>query len=90
MENEGLETHLWIGNHSREIKIAGEPIVLYRCPLCSRDFAREPGRSNWRAIRVSTFSIMFLAGAITEEWIEEPCPGSTPPLVEKLEPAIEV
>ena len=89
MEDDGLETHLWVGNHSREIRIAGEPIILYRCPICSRDFARLPGRSNWKAIPVSTFSIMFLADAITQEWLKEPCPRSTPPSAEKFENARE-
>ena len=89
MEREGLETHLWLGNHSREIRIAGEPIILYRCPICSRDFARLPGRSNWKAIPVSTFSIMFLADAITQEWLKEPCPRSTAPPPEKFENARE-
>jgi hypothetical protein len=43
MENQGLETRLWVGNHSREIEIQGQSLILYRCPLCGRDFAREPG-----------------------------------------------
>src|ERR1700722_17233277 len=89
MEREGLETHLWVGNHSREIRIAGEPIILYLCPICSRDFARLLGRSNWKAIRVSTFNIMFLPDAITQQWLKEPCPRSTPPSAEKLENARE-
>jgi hypothetical protein len=75
MEDDGLETHLWIGNHSRQIKIDGEPIVLYRCPLCTRDFSREPGKPNWRAIYVSTFRIAFLPDAVSQKWLSEPCPG---------------
>jgi hypothetical protein len=88
MEDDGLETHLWIGNHSREISIEGEPIVLYRCPLCTRDFSREPGSSNWRAICVSTFRIAFLPDGVSQKWISEPCPGSPPPPLEEL-PAAE-
>ena len=89
MEREGLETHLWVRNHSREIRIAGEPIILYRCSICSRDFARLPGRSNWKAIPVSTFSIMFLADVITQQWLNEPCPLSRAPPAEKFENARE-
>ncbi len=84
MEDDGLETHLWIGNHSREIKIAGEPIVLYRCPLCARDFARDPGKSNWRAISVSTFRIAFLPEGVSQAWLSEPCPRSPPLAAEGL------
>ena len=83
-EKEGLETHLWVGNHSREIKLDGKPIVLYRCPLCTRDFSREPGKSNWRAIAVSTFRISMLPDEVSQAWIAEPCPGRPRPSAEKL------
>ena len=82
-EKEGLETHLWVGNHSREIKLDGKLIVLYRCPLCTRDFSREPGKSNWRAIAVSTFRISMLPDEVSQTWITEPCPGRPRPSAEK-------
>jgi hypothetical protein len=28
MKNVGLETHLWVGNRSREIEIGGQALVL--------------------------------------------------------------
>jgi hypothetical protein len=42
MEDEGLGTHLWVGNHSRRLEVGAKPLVLFRCPLCERDFARAP------------------------------------------------
>ena len=88
VENEGLETHLWVGNHSREITIDGKPIVLYRCPLCSRDFSREPDESSWRAILVSTFRIAYLPDEVSQEWLTEPCPGRPRPSPKQL-PVLE-
>lgn len=90
MEDEGLETHLRVGNHPREIRIDGKPIVLYRCPLCARDFSREPGESSWRAISVSTFRIAYLPDAVSQAWLAEPCPGrrrQTPAQLPVLEAA---
>jgi hypothetical protein len=57
MEDEGLGTHLWVGNHSRRLEVGAKPLVLFRCPLCERDFARAPADSKWRAVRVSTFRV---------------------------------
>jgi hypothetical protein len=82
MENQSLETHLWIGNHARAIRLEGAPIELYRCPRCERDFARETAESNWRAITVSTFRFAYLPAAVSREWLSEPCPGRPPPAVE--------
>ena len=87
-EKKGLETHLWVGNHSREVKLDGKPIVLYRCPLCARDFSREPGSPNWRAIAVSTFRIAMLPDEVSQTWVTEPCPGLPRPAAEEL-PIVE-
>ncbi len=75
MTSQGLETHLWIGNHSRDLEIEGKPIVLFRCPICERNFAREPAETRWRAARVGTFRVEYLAESISERWVSEPCPG---------------
>jgi hypothetical protein len=75
MEHEGLETHFRSGNQPRELEIEGKPIVLFRCPICERSFAREHGRSNWRAARVGTFRITYLSDSISLQWVSGPCPG---------------
>jgi hypothetical protein len=78
MENQGLETHQWVGNHSREIEIQGQSLVLYRCPVCKRDFAHEAGTSTWRAVVVSTFKVEYLPNSVSQEWVSQPCPGTPP------------
>jgi hypothetical protein len=75
MASKGLETHLWVGNHSRDLEIEGKPIVLFRCPICERNFAREPAETNWRAARVGSFRVEYLSESISERWVSEPCPG---------------
>ena len=78
MEYKGLETHLWSGNHLRELEIDGTPIVLFRCPVCERYFAREHGVSNWRAAHVGTFRVTYFSDSISQQWVSEPCPGKPP------------
>ena len=34
------------GNHSRALEIEGKPIVLFRCHVCERNFARAPSETN--------------------------------------------
>jgi hypothetical protein len=75
MTSQGLETHLWVGNHSRELQIEGNPIVLFRCPVCGRDFARDPSETKWRAARVQTFRVVYLPDSVSDRWVSEPCPG---------------
>jgi hypothetical protein len=77
MHGQGLETHLWVGNHSREIEIQGQSMALYRCPVCGRDFARELGASTWRAAVVGTFKVEYLPDSVSEEWVLQPCPGTS-------------
>jgi hypothetical protein len=79
MHVQGLETHLWVGNHSREIEIQGQPMVLYCCPVCGRDFAREPGASTWKAAVIGTFKVEYLPDSVSEDWVLQPCPGLHPP-----------
>ena len=75
MASQGLKTHLWIGNHSRELQIEGKPIVLFRCPVCERNFAREPSETKWKAARIGTFHVEYLHEAVSDRWVSEPCPG---------------
>jgi hypothetical protein len=82
MMSQGLETHLWIGNHSRELEIEGKPIVLFRCPLCERNFAREPWETQWKAARVGTFRVEYLHESVSQRWVSEPCPGKQAPDIE--------
>jgi hypothetical protein len=77
MEDEGLGTHLWVGNYSRRLEVDDNPLVLFRCPLCERDFARAPADSNWRAVRVSTFRVDYLSDSISQQWTSESCPGTS-------------
>jgi hypothetical protein len=74
MEDQGLQTHLWGGSRSRQIEIDGKSIVLYYCPKCSRNFAREPGGPTWKAVSVSTFHIEVMPDSVSQKWISEPCP----------------
>jgi len=69
MENEGLETHLWVGNSAREIEIGGKAFVLYHCPRCTRDFAREPGQSGWSAVHVGVHKVHYLHDSLSHEWV---------------------
>jgi len=78
MENEGLETHLWVGNSAREIEIGGKAFVLYHCPRCTRDFAREPGRSGWRAVHVGVHKVHYLHDSLSHKWVSESCPEKIP------------
>jgi hypothetical protein len=77
MEDEGLGTHLWVGNHSRKLEVGAKPLVLFRCPLCEREFARAPADSNWRAVGVSTFKSDYLSDSISQQWTSELCPGAS-------------
>jgi hypothetical protein len=79
MTGQGLETHLWTGNHPRDLEIEGKSIVLFRCPVCERNFAREPSETKWRAARVETFRVVYLSESISERWVSEPCPGAQAP-----------
>jgi hypothetical protein len=74
MENEGLETHLWVGNRAREIEIGGKAFVLYHCPRCTWDFAREPDRSGWRAVHVGVHKVHYLHDSLSNQWVSESCP----------------
>ena len=67
---------MWTGNRQRELEIEGKPIVLFRCPVCERNFAREIGETKWRAARVETFRVAYLPDSISERWVSEPCPGA--------------
>jgi hypothetical protein len=92
MEDQGLQTHLWVGNHSRQIEIDGKLVVLYRCPRCSRNFAREPDQPDWKAALVGPFRIELLPQSVSQQWVSEPCPGPPPasPLESAARPASEV
>lgn len=79
MNNESLETHLLNGGQLRAIKTEGRSLILHHCARCGRDFAQEPGKSNWRAIRVGAFRVDFLADDLSQQWVSEPCPGSPSP-----------
>jgi hypothetical protein len=79
MENEGLETHLWVGNNAREIEIGDKAFVLYHCPRCGRDFGREPGRSGWRAVHVGVHKVHYLHDSLSNQWVSEACPESPQP-----------
>jgi hypothetical protein len=76
MTGQGLETHQWIGNYPRDFEIEGKPIVLFRCPVCERNFARETGDTEWRAARVETFRVEYLPETVSDRWVSEPCPGT--------------
>ena len=52
MENEGLETHLWVGNNAREIEIGDKAFVLYHCAVRARFCSRTwpvglESRARW-------------------------------------------
>ena len=89
MEDEGLKTHFWVGNHSREIEIDGKPIVLFRCPVCERDLSPA---SQIGEQRIGTFRIMYLLDSVAQQWVSAPCPGPPPasPLESAIGPAPEV
>jgi hypothetical protein len=61
MENDGLETHLWVGNRSREIEIGGQAFVLYHCPSDAGGIshANLAGRGGKPCTSVSTRSTTF-------------------------------
>jgi hypothetical protein len=92
MDDRGLKTHLWVGNHSRQIEIDGKLIVLYRCPRCGRNFAREPDQPDWKSALVGPFRIELLPDSVTQQWLSEPCPGPPPasPLENAVGPAPEI
>jgi hypothetical protein len=74
-----LATHFWgTYNRPREVKTNGTSLILYRCPRCAREFAREPDQSAWRAVHVGVFRVEFLDNAANRRWISEPCPGRLP------------
>jgi amidase len=63
-----------VGNSAREIEIGGKAFVLYHCPRCTRDFAREPGRSGWRAVHVGVHKVHYLHDSLSHKWVSESCP----------------
>jgi hypothetical protein len=72
-----LKTHLWTGYEPREIKIAGKSIFHQRCRQCGRDFAREANQTDWKAVYVGVFALKFLEDLVTQQWVSDPCPGSS-------------
>jgi hypothetical protein len=72
MEDGTIETHLSGHSSIYEVKIEGNVLFLYHCPLCGRDFARGADEAVWRAARIGTFRVDFLPD---EQWVSEPCPG---------------
>jgi|ERR1700722_15525912 hypothetical protein len=78
MEDEGLQTHLWVGNHSRQIEIEGKLIVLYRCPGCSCNFCRKADEASWKAAIVSPLRSEFLHDSVSQQWVSERCPAPAP------------
>jgi hypothetical protein len=76
MEDENnLDTHLWADLDSREVKINGRPVNLFRCSRCAREFAREADQLTWKAVSVGPFQVDVLDDAVSRRWISEPCPG---------------
>jgi hypothetical protein len=60
-----------------EVKTGGTSLILYRCPRCGREFARERDQSVWRAVRVGVFGVEFLQVTVSERWVSEPCPAAS-------------
>jgi hypothetical protein len=54
-----LKTHLWAGNTAREVNTEGRSLILYRCPGCDREFAREPGQSAGGLCEWAHFGLIF-------------------------------
>ena len=79
MLNSDLRTHLWTGFEPRKITIEGKSILHQHCRECGRDFARESNRSDWKAVYIGAFSLKFLEDSVTQQWISEPCRGSSEP-----------
>jgi hypothetical protein len=72
MEGGTIETHLSVRSSIYEFKIDGKVLLLYHCPQCGRDFARDANEIVWRAARIGTFRVDFLPD---QQWVSEPCPG---------------
>jgi hypothetical protein len=73
-----LEDHLWAGSEPHEVMLNSKPFILYRCSRCGREFAREPGQSNWKAVYVGALRVDFLDDELSRRWVSEPCPGRGP------------
>jgi hypothetical protein len=43
--------------------------------VCGRDFAREVTSPEWQAAYLGAFRIEFLAGNVTDLWVNQECPG---------------
>jgi hypothetical protein len=69
---------------SHLVEIDGRKLVLFHCVSCGREFARKPVDSEWRAAYVGPFHVTFLADAISQQWVSEPCPGGGDAATEAL------
>jgi len=75
MKDTELSTHLWAANPF-EVKTSGTSLILYRCPRCGREFARERDQSVWRAVHFGMFGVEFLQVTVSERWVSEACPAA--------------
>jgi hypothetical protein len=76
MEDGTIETHLSVRSRTYEVKIDEKVLLLFHCPQCGRDFARGADESVWRAVRIGTFRVDFLAD---QQSVSQPCPGVPSP-----------
>jgi hypothetical protein len=74
MKDRVIETHLSVRSRAYEAKVDGKTLILYHCPQCGRDFAREENEVEWRAAHIGAFKVDFLQD---EQWAAEPCPGQS-------------
>jgi hypothetical protein len=78
MEYLGIGTHLSVRNPAHVVEIEGKSLLLFYCPLCGREFARDDEQADWRAAYVGPFRVTFLAESVSQQWLSEPCPGTLP------------
>ena len=74
MNDTNLSVHLQ-GAKPFEVKTRGTSLILYRCPRCGREFARERDHSVWKAVHVGVSGVEFLQVTVSERWVSEPCPS---------------
>jgi hypothetical protein len=72
-----LHTHHWTEGNPRQFKQDGRTtIALRQCARCRRDFAQGlyGDGDGWNAVYLGIFKVEPLAKAVTDRWMQEPCP----------------
>lgn len=81
MKSDSWNSHSWSGDKGPRFDIKQAGSVVHRhCSRCQRDFAYDSVSGKRYAVQVVIFSLRRLPDRVSQQWLEELCPGAPMPL----------